>query len=238
MTHNEKIIDLINIKQFQEAKQLFAYYITRISQMNNIVYMAFNNNQDDIGKEIIKFNFIINNQGYKYNYSPFDFFCYVCKNEYLDILFRIIEDSYFWTKDKVIFEPEFEQTPRQWLIATASYIMCTLNKINSLEILCDKYKITKFDAEQTKFFEVANKNNFGELFNFLVNRYGYNDYITEEQNAICETSLYYIPELYKKNNSLDNPMYIQSNPVNNSIDNPMYMQNQKKPRMPIFDKTI
>ncbi len=231
---NEKIIGLVGMKQIQEAKQLFIHYITRISQMNNIICMAFSNNRDDIGKEIIKFNFIINNQGFKYNYSPFDFFCYVCKNEYLDILFRIIEDSYFWTKDKVIFEPEYEQTPRQWLIATACYIMCTLNKVKSLEILCDKYKITKFDAEQTKFFEIATKNNFEELFNFLVNRYGYT---TEQNNGICETSLYDIAKLYK-NNSIDNPMYIQSNPVNNSIDNPMYIQNNQKPRLPMFDKII
>jgi hypothetical protein len=247
MDNNNKIINLLEQNKIQEAKLYFIQYILRPSQMNNIVYNAFQNNKDNIGKQIINFNFIMNNQGYKYNYSPFDFFCYVCKNEYLEILFRIIEDSYFWNKDKIIFEPEFQQTPRQWLIATAGYIMCSLNKLKSLEIICDKYNITKFDADKTKFFEIASKNNFEEIFTFLINKYG--NYQTVEYKGFSETSLYDVPQqviidyytpIFKnkdyifsntseKPKTIDNPMYSTQyqnktgdNSIVNSIDNPLY----------------
>jgi hypothetical protein len=208
--------------------------------MNNIVHYAFQNNKDDMGKEIINFNFVVNNQGFRYNYSPFDFFCFVCKNEHLEILFRIIEDTYFWKKDKIIFEPEFDQTPRQWLIATAGYIFCTINKIKSLELLCDKYNITKFDADKTHFFEVANKNNSEELFEFLINRYGRTVLVDYQYDGIYETSLYNLPNFNKHNENLlythnENLVYTQvskshhNNPNSNSntnlsIDNKLYME--------------
>ena len=114
-----EIIKLIEIKQISQAYFLFKLNIRKINHMDELLLCAFNSNKDEIGKEIIKFNFIIKNQSYEYNYSPFKFFCFICKNEHKDILLRIIEDSYFWNKDKVIFEPELEQTPKQWLIATA-----------------------------------------------------------------------------------------------------------------------
>ncbi len=230
---DEKIINLISNNKIQEAKQIFAFNIKRISQMNNLIYTAFLNKEDSIGKEIIRFGFMINNQGFHYHYSPFDFFCYVCKNDYLEILFRIIEDSYFWNKDKVIFEPEHKQSPRQWLIATAGYIMCTLNKIKSLEILCDKYNITKFDAQETHFFEVATKSKYEDLFTFLVNRYGI---YSDEYNGICETSLYDVPKYYKKGNSVQNQMYMGNQ--NLSIENPMYMENKINKRNNDYDYTI
>jgi hypothetical protein len=217
--NNQEIINLIELNKIQQAKLNFMQYIVRPSHMNNIVYTAFQNNKDDIGKQIINFNFVMNNQGFKYNYSPFDFFCYICKNEYLEILFRIIEDSYFWNKDKIIFEPEFQQTPRQWLIATAGYIMCSLNKLKSLEIICDKYNITKFDADKTNFFEIASKNNFEEMFTFLVNKYG--NYQTVEYRGKSESVLYDVPrqviiDYYctvskNKTKAIDNPMYFTQN---------------------------
>jgi hypothetical protein len=245
--NNQEIINLLEQNNIRQAKLNFIQYILRPSQMNNIIYNTFQNNKDNIGKQIINFNFVMNNQGFKYNYAPFDFFCYVCKNEYLEILFRIIEDSYFWNKDKIIFEPEFQQTPRQWLIATAGYIMCSLNKLKSLEIICDKYNITKFDADKTKFFEIASKNKFEEIFTFLVNKYG--NYQTVEYRGKSETSLYDVPrqviiDYYspvfknkdyivsnKSEKGIDNPMYItqnqnqnetKNNPIVNSIDNPLY----------------
>lgn len=237
----DKIINLLEENRIQEARTYFLQYIKRPSQMNNLVFSAFKNNKDDIGKQIINFNFVMNNQGYKYNYSPFDFFCYICKNEYLDILFKIIEDTYFWNKDKVIFEPEFTQTPRQWLIATAGYIMCSLNKLKSLDLICDKYNITKFDADKSHFFEIAIKNNFEDLFKFLVDKFG--NYQTVEYKGICETSLYDVPRqvlidyytpIFKNKDykmpikvppAIDNPMYVTQNDIkskNNSIDNPLY----------------
>ncbi len=219
----KQIIQLVQLNKIQEARLLFAQHIRKTNQMNQIVYSTFQTNNDNVGKQIIGFNFVINNQGFKYNYSPFDFFCFVCKNEYLDILFKIIEDSYFWNKDKVIFEPEFQQTPRQWLIATAGYILCSLNKIKSLEILCVKYNITKFDAEQTKFFEIASEKNYDDLLEFLINRYG--NLTTEEYESnpqtkfqsysqfICESSLYDVSKL-----SIDNPMYIEMKSQSKSED--------------------
>ena len=218
-THKEvynDIIYLIEKNKIIEAQILFSQNIRRIHHMNDIIYLAFCTNKFDVGKELIKFNFIIKNQGYEYNYSPFDFFCHVCKNDYIDILFKIIEDPYFWNKDKVIFEPEYKQTPRQWLIATAGYILCSLNKVKSVEFLCDKYNITKFDAEQTHFFKIATKNNYEELLQFLIKRYKY--YTTSEQNNNRETSLYDVPDLY---NYIDNDTKM----TNISIDNPMYSAN-------------
>ena len=207
----EEIIKLIEIKHMTQAYVLFKKHIIDINHMNELILYAFSLNKDEIGKEIIKFEYIIKNQGYEYNYSPFNFFCFICKNEHkIDhktILFRIIEDSYFWKKDKVIFEPELKQTPKQWLIATTGYIMCSLNKIKSLELLCDKYNITKFDAEESNFFVIAAKNNFNELLSFLINRYSY--YTTVENKKICETSLYDIPDLYTENRSYSNPMYME-----------------------------
>ncbi len=238
MAHKEvynDIIYLIENNKIREANLLFNQNIRRIHHMNDIVYLAFNKNKFNVGKELIKFNFIIRNQGYQYNYSPFDFFCHVCKNDYLDILFIIIEDSYFWNKDKVIFEPEYKQTPRQWLIATAGYILCTLNKVKSLEILCKKYNITKFDADQSKFFEIASKHNHEELMNFLINKYG--SILYESKNGICETSLYDIPTYDGRrmpiideiqNIAIGNPMYLDYNKNNNlSLENPMYSEMTK-----------
>ncbi len=237
-THKEvynDIIYLIENNKIREAHLLFNQNIRLIHHMNDIVYLAFKNNKFDVGKELIKFNFVIHNQGYKYNYSPFDFFCNVCKNEYMNILFIIIEDSYFWNKDKVIFEPEYKQTPKQWLIATAGYILCTLNKVKSLEILCNKYKITKFDADQSKFFEIASKYNYEELLNFLINRYG--SVVYDHSNGICETSLYDLPTYDGRrmpiiddiqNITVGNPMYLDSNKNNNiSVENPMYTEMTK-----------
>lgn len=251
MNTNEEIINLIELNKIREAHLLFNQNIRRIHHMNDIVYLCFNNNKFDIGKELIKFNFIINNQGFQYNYSPFDLFCHVCKNDYIDILFKIIEDPYFWNKDRVIFEPEYKQTPRQWLIATAGYIFCNLNKVQSLKLLCNNYNITKFDAEQTHFFTIATKNNYEELINFLVDRYGSIIYETVS-GVVCETSLYDIPNYdYKRidfneiknisNMSIENPMYLDSHKSNqsyqsvnksnksnkntlhlNGIDNPLY----------------
>jgi hypothetical protein len=243
MNTNEEIINLIENNKIREAYLLFSQNIRRMHHMNDIVYLAFSNNKFNVGKELINFNFIINNQGYQYNYSPFDFFCHVCKNDYIDILFKIIEEPYFWNKDRIIFEPEYKQTPRQWLIATAGYILCSLNKVKSVELLCDKYNITKFDADQSKFFDIAAKNNFEELINFLVNRYG--SIIYEPMNGICETSLYDLPTFDRMrkpivdeinnvpNISVGNPMYLDSNKNdqiyqsvnknnNMSIDNPLY----------------
>ncbi len=235
---NQQIIYLIENNKIREANLLFNQNVRRIHHMNDIVYLAFKNNKFNVGKELIKFNFVIRNQGYQYNYSPFDFFCHVCKNDYLDILFIIIEDPYFWNKDRIIFEPEYKQTPKQWLIATAGYILCTLNKVKSVEILCDKYNITKFDADQSKFFEIASKHNHEELMNFLINKYG--SILYESKNGICETSLYDLPifdginnkripmidEINNKHNiSIENPMYTVMTKTNNklqSIDNPLY----------------
>jgi hypothetical protein len=227
-----EIIKLIEIKQMSQSYVLFKSNIKKVNHMDELLLCAFNKNFDEIGKEIIKFNFIIRNQNYEYNYSPFNFFCFICKNEHKEILLRIIEDTYFWKKDKVIFEPELEQTPKQWLIATAGYIMCSLNKIKSLELLCDKYNITKFDAEESRFIETAAKNNFEELMSFLINRYGF--YTLVEKNGICETSLYDVPKYYREGTSLNNPMYMDyyktkvkivenNNGVNNNgVTNPIY----------------
>ncbi len=203
----DEIIQLIEIKYMTSAYVLFYEQIRKIDHMDELILYAFNSNKDEIGKQIINFNFIIRRQGYEYNYSPFNFFCFICKIEHKDILLRIIEDSYFWKKDKVIFEPELEQTPKQWLIATAGYIMCSLNKIRTVELLCDKYNITKFDAEESRFFEIAAKNNLEELMSFLINRYGF--YTPVVKNGICETSLYDVPENYREGKSLDNPMYME-----------------------------
>jgi hypothetical protein len=230
-THKEvynDIIYLIETNKLREAQVLYNQNIRRIHHMNNIVYLAFNNNKFDVGKELIKFNFIIRNQGYEYNYSPFDFFCHVCKNDYIEILFKIIEDPYFWNKDRIIFEPLYQQTPKQWLIATASYILCNLNKVRSLELLCDKYNITKFDADQTHFFKIASKNNFEELLNFLINRYG--SIIYEPVGGVFETSLYDVPCTANINNkqslSVCNPMYLDTIDKNNielkGVNNPIY----------------
>jgi hypothetical protein len=242
----EKIINYIDINKIPQANFLFNKNILKIKHMNELVFLAFEVNKDEVGKEIIKLNFMINNQGYRYSYSPFDFFCFICKNDHIEILFRIIEDSYFWKKDKVIFEPEYNQTDKQWLIATAGYIMCSLNKVKSLEKLCDKYNITKFDADKTHFFEIADKNNFEELFQFLINRYG--------RTVVYDTTKYYESSLYDlpifdgitldkpKTISLDNPMYainsktksknnIELNNIsldNISLDNPMYTELNKK----------
>jgi hypothetical protein len=230
------IIFLIENNKIREAHLLFNQNIKRIHHMNDIVYLAFQNNKFSIGKELIKFTFIIRNQGYQYNYSPFDFFCHICKNDYTDILFIIIDDPYFWTKDKVIFEPEYKQTPKQWLIATAGYILCSLNKVKSLELLCNKYNITKFDADQSKFFEIASKHNYEELLNFLIRRYG--SIVYEPINGIRESSLYDLPTFDGRripivdeinNMSIENPMYIEMTKTNNnmSIENPMYIEMTK-----------
>jgi hypothetical protein len=222
----DEIIKLIEVKYMTSAYVLFYEQIRKINHMDELILYAFNSNKDGIGKEILNFNFVIKTQGYEYNYSPFNFFCFICKIEHKNILLRIIEDSYFWKKDKVIFEPELEQTPKQWLIATAGYIMCSLNKIKSLELLCDTYNITKFDAEESRFFEIAAKNNLEELMSFLINRYGF--YTPVEKNGICETSLYDVPEYYRNGKSLDNPMYMdfyKSKVIKqdmNGVNNPMY----------------
>ena len=241
MNYNNEIIKLLEEKKNYEARQLFMRHILRPSQMATLVHTAFQRNKDNIGKEIINFNFVMNNQGFKYNYSPFDFFCFICKNEELDILFRIIDDEYFWNKDKVIFEPEYKQTPRQWLISTAGFIMCQLNKIKSLEILCDKYNITKFDAQQSQFFYIADKNKFEDLFTFLVTRYGttFTNYESVEYNTVAETSLYDLPIFPKRIPVIDQILYtpIHKNSNSNansnansnikSIDNPMYQEIKK-----------
>ncbi len=235
----EEIIKYLETNKSSQANFLFNKNILKVKHMNDLVFHAFKSNKDEVGKEIIKFNFMINNQGYRYSYSPFDFFCFVCKNDYLEILYRIIEDSYFWKKDKVIFEPEFKQTDRQWLIATAGYIMCSLNKVHTLNKLCNKYNITKFDADKTHFFEIAEKNNFEELSQFLINRYGRT--VMYDKSEFCETSLYDLPTFdgivfnKPKNISVENPMYaINSKTKNNSeinnisLDNPMYIELNKK----------
>jgi hypothetical protein len=231
MEHYDKIIKLIEENKIYDAKKIFMIYVLRPSQMSTLVHRSFQRNKDMVGKEIIKFNFVINNQGFKYNYSPFDFFCYICKNEDLEILFKIIEDDYFWNKDKVIFEPEYNQTPRQWLISTAGFIMCQLNKIKSLEILCEKYKITKFDAQESQFFYIADKNKFEDLFTFLVMRYGKE---TIEYNIVRETSLYDLPIFPKRMPSTDNIIYTVTNSNTNNtnntknlirpVQNPMYLE--------------
>lgn len=212
------IIYLIENNKIREANILFNQHIKRIHHMNDIVYLAFSKNKYDVGKQLIKFNFPIRNQGYEYFYSPFDLFCHVCKYNHVDLLFNIIEDSYFWTKDRVIFEPKYKQSPKQWLIATAGYILCNLNNVKSIKLLCEKYNITKFDADQSNFFEIASKNNFEELLNFLINRYGF---VTYESNEICETSLYDLPIF----DGMRKPTYDEINKLDLSVGNPMYLHN-------------
>jgi hypothetical protein len=230
MNTYEEIINLIETNKIREAQFLFNKNIRYIHHMNDIIYLCFNNNKFDIGKELIKFNFIINNQGYQYNYSPFDFFCHICKNDYTDILFKIIEDPYFWNKDRVIFEPEYKQTPRQWLIATAGYIFCNLNKVHSLELLCNKYNITKFDADKSRFFDIAVKNNFEELIKFLIDRYG--SIIYEPQvGGGYNTSLYDIPNYDSKRTTFNNEVKNISNISNMSIGNPMYLDSDKSDKL-------
>ncbi len=204
-----QIIELLQLNNIYDARILFQQTIKTQEDMYELVYKAFSLKIDYIGKQLIDFNFIISirNNNVRY-YSPYNFFCSICKNNEIDILFRIIDDEYFWKKNNVTFDPEYNQTPRQWLIATAAYICCTQNNISTLEILCDKYNITKFDAEKTHFFEIATKNNNDELFNFLVNRYGNSiECITYEYNHLAETSLYDIPKYNNNSNSLDNPIY-------------------------------
>jgi hypothetical protein len=234
---NIKIFYLIESNKITEAKNLFRMNINTPDQMYNIVLEAFNLNKDTVGKEIINFKFAMKNRGFQYDFSPFDFFCYVCKNEHMDILFRIIEDEYFWNKDKVIFESNIDQTPKQWLIATAGYIYCSLNKIKSLDLICNKYNITTFDAVQSHFFDTARSNNYNELIQYLINRYKHYTQINKinkdrDNNEIYESSLYN----FNKENS--NGLYhiikndrdiIYQPPQNKSndkiidgIDNPMY----------------
>ncbi len=216
-----EIIELLERKNLDSAKRLFIQTIKTQEDMFDIVYKAFFLHKDIIGKQIIDFKFIIStrNNNIRY-YSPYNFFCTICNNNELNILFRIIDDEYFWKKNSVIFDPGYSQTPRQWLIATAGYIFCTQNNISSLEILCNRYNITKFDAEKTHFFEVASNNNSDELFNFLINRYG--NYVTNESNNIAETSLYDIPKYNDNSNAVNNPMYQINKNINNSIENPIY----------------
>jgi len=240
---NNKIINFIELNRKTEGVHLFRMNINKPEEMFNIVLEAFKNNKDDVGKEIINFKFAMKNRGFQYDFSPFDFFCFVCQNELMDILFRIIEDEYFWKKDKIIFESEIDQTPKQWLIASAGYIYCSLNKISSLKLICDKYNITTFDAVQSMFFDVAISNNFKELLQYLTERYKHYTLVKKiykdtkdldmikyesslyNMNKVTDNGLYYIirndeekiyavPE-FKLNESKDNNEII-------AIENPMY----------------
>ena len=204
----EKINIIFNYIQeynIYEAKKIFFETIKTIDDMYLIILYAFQNNKDIIGKQIIDFKFQLKRNGEEYYFSPFDFFCYVCKNDYSEILFRIIEDSYFWQKNKVIFEQEYEQTPRQWLISTSAYICSILNKISLLKILCDKYNITYFDAKQITLFDIAKKNNNDELTKFLNERY-----LTYQETVLNESSLYAIPTIVA-----ENEMYMQTSRMEN-----------------------
>ena len=199
------IINLLQQHDIYQAKKIFFETIKTLDDMNRLILYTFENNKDTYGKMIIDFKFPIKRKEHNSDYSPFDFFCYVCKNDYSMILFRIIEDSYFWQKNNVIFEQEYEQTPLQWLISTSAYICCTFNKVNTLEKLCDKYNITYFDATQIGIFEIAKKNN-GELTRFVNQRFLISDY------SVIETSLYTIPVLVA-----ENPMYMQINEKPNEL---------------------
>ena len=238
---NNKIINLIELNKITEAKHLFRMNINNPDEMYNLVYEAFKNNKDTVGKEIINFKFAMKNRGFQYDFAPFDFFCYVCQNEYIDLLFRLIEDEYFWNKDKIIFDSKIEQTPKQWLIATAGYIYCSLNKINGLKLICDKYNITTFDAVQSQFFDVARANNFNELLQYLIDRYKHYSQIIKinkdnndnkdnkkdikDNKILYESSLYYI---IKNDRDLiyEVPDFTLNNNINTNtsdgIDNPMY----------------
>lgn len=225
---NNQIITMIESNKMTEALHLFRMKINKPDEMFSIILEAFKNNKDDVGKKIINFKFAMRNRGFQYDFAPFDFFCYVCQNEHMDILFRIIEDEYFWKKDTVIFESDIYQTPKQWLIATAGYIYCSLNKILALELICDKYNITTFDAIQSMYFDVARSNNYKELLEYLIDRYQQytkikkinndkndkNDinHLNNLDNNIYESSLYNINKTYYNYNynditAIENPMY-------------------------------
>jgi hypothetical protein len=202
---NNKIINLIELNKLSEAKNLFRININTPDEMYNLVLEAFNLNKDTVGKEIINFKFAMRNRGFQYDFSPFDFFCFVCKNEHMEILYRIIEDEYFWKKDKVIFESEIDQTPKQWLIATTGYIYCSLNKISPLFEICDKYNITTFDAVQSNYFDIAQTNNYKELFEKLSDKYA--NYTKVIKNNIGTNNILYESSLYNISSSFDNILY-------------------------------
>ena len=186
------IFNLIEIQNIYEAKKIFFDSIKILDDMNLIILYAYENNKDAIGKQIIYFKFPLKRQNHNYIFAPFDFFCYVCKNNYANILLRIIEDSYFWQKNNVIFEQEYQQTPKQWLISTSAYILACLNNVTVLETVCDKYNITYFDANKITIFDIAKKNNNAELTKFVNDRYLIYaiPYINKNNNILSETSLY------------------------------------------------
>ena len=236
------IFNLIEIQNIYESKKIFFESIKTLDDMNLIILYAYENNKDAIGKQIIDFKFPLKRQNQDYIFSPFDFFCYVCKNDYYMILFRIIEDSYFWQKNNVIFVQEYQQTPKQWLISTSAYILACLNNVGVLKRVCDKYNITYFDAKLITIFDIAKKNNNAELTKFVNDHYLiYAIPQNSNRNILNEIPLYSLysgptliasNEMYGVVHNLSEPPVIDSN-INSNINS-----NQKLNKNELIMKTF